>query len=123
MAPLRFRVWDRDRRQMFEPNVHCEDIAVGRDGGLYGIDPDGHYCWVANPSRFVVMQFTGLYDKNGVTIFEGDILATRFGREQVTEVMTWDQERAQWDRFHPLDRFEVIGNIHQHPELLTKEGR
>ena len=77
-------------------------------------------------------QFTGLYDREGKEIFDGDIL--RFGNSQsgVCEVK-WDESIAAFCiRFYFKDEigsrplgggveFAIIGNIHDNPELL-KEG-
>ena len=70
-----------------------------------------------NPST--VGQYTGLKDKNGKRIFEGDILSLRTGRPHV--VMFEDgsfvlENTAISVRF--ANKFEVIGNIHDNPELL-----
>ena len=80
-----------------------------------------------------VCQYTGLTDKNGRKIFEGDILSgIRYhdwgqGGEYRPDkcIIKWDEERAAfapvywWERYnHDLKDYEVIGNIFDNPELL-----
>ena len=67
-------------------------------------------------------QYTGLTDKNGKKIFEGDIVAF----DENKYVIEWKVDRVGFGYGHRADRMleidgkhcEVIGNIHDNPELL-----
>ena len=77
-----------------------------------------------------VGQYTGLTDKNGKKIFEGDILKHRVQGDILVErgVVEWEEQHGRWVYrlnsmkptfyLHNPDAFEVIGNIHDNPELL-----
>lgn len=76
-----------------------------------------------------LLQFTGLKDKNGKEIYEGDVVSYKDGR--IVQV-TWHDYTARFDSVgitnkgtpHPLTNrpdilAEVIGNIYENPELFT----
>ena len=84
-------------------------------------------CYEIDPET--VGQFTGLTDKNGRKIFEGDIVE-RGGRIWLVEysnkygqfmITTYTEKGISWSRSFdliPPDWCEVIGNIYDNPELL-----
>ena len=69
-----------------------------------------------------MVQYTGLKDKNGVEIYEGDILEATMGKDRYGGVMKWEDNRNGWTPFSPIARFEIIGNIYQTPELLEADS-
>lgn len=119
--PIKFRVWDSERKIMEE--VGAMDWADGKNGleiltvntetKKYYKMPDD---W--GEQSFFVMQFTGLLDENGKEIYEGDVIQYTFktleGSEIFTSSVVFDESMWLTDE-HSLNRcseIEVIGNIY-----------
>ena len=102
----------------------CHYIIPFRTGGYEAIDNSFyvHKWFDVDPST--VGQYTGLKDKNGQRLFEGDILSLRTGRPHVVRF-----ENGAFileDSAIPMSfasKFEVIGNRYDNPELLKKEAQ
>lgn len=124
----KFRMWNKITSQL-----HLVD-------GLYFDDKEAEYVDDDNVLRFIgfknieLMQSTGLRDKNGKEIFEGDILEVDDCGEVLGNAkLIWDNEQAAFmidaisvDDIAPFYEFvsdedyfyRVIGNIYENPELL-----
>jgi len=128
MREIKFRLWDLDNQKMVK-NISFDfyltwDPCIGNEGKL--IPFSNHEC--------IIMQYTGKKDKNGVEIYEGDIVENRYCGK-VYEIV-WDNESSTWSqkidnnyRSFFMDwakdkksehNIEIIGNIYENTELLSK---
>lgn len=122
MRELKFRAWDKKRKRMFAVTTINASGAVSvfiDDAGLYLLPAE----------QIELMQYTGLKDKNGKEIYEGDIVrvggkwrfAVAYTRAFCAfELQNLDREECMDLRHEHMKRYEVIGNIHENPELLEE---
>jgi uncharacterized phage protein (TIGR01671 family) len=115
MREIKFRAWDASTKQMFE-NVQ---------------NSNGFDSWLHQPDC-TVMQYTGLKDKNGKEIYEGDIvigdLRNEFGslQEDVRGQIAWNIKSAGFvtkipgeEQTYFIGKYvEIIGNIYENSDLL-----
>lgn len=120
MRDIKFRCWYGERMWYAIPKIQF------RESGIHNIhlnsDPedfcDASDTWTGS-DEYHLMQYTGLKDKNGVEIYEGDVVKgdwgdikeVRFGIEE--NFVYWHMEYGREGK-----DYKVIGNIHENPELL-----
>ena len=127
---LKFRAWDKVAKKYLYPWPHGFHIL----GETTCFDTIGMELKKRNPEKTVldmlndveIEQFTGLLDKSGKEIYEGDIIETK-GRHNCKAVVEykapsfryiWSDGITTIDNVVGWNDFEVIGDIHSNPELL-----
>lgn len=141
MREILFRAWDEQQKTMHNNFQFIKSGEDDNDWILFVSDkqPISDYeGWRQNPyfrHQFHIMQFTGFKDKNGKDKFKADIVKSQNGR-------IWEIKRGHYKMAMPGTKInlygwymqdgecqqpidlggEIIGNIHENPELLTWGG-
>jgi uncharacterized phage protein (TIGR01671 family) len=147
MREIKFRAWDKHKKQML-PSFYFSEMCFK---GIWDLFP-----LLENFNPDYIMQYTGLKDKTGKELYEGDVVQQGFVGEKI-----WTQDKAkthtiistpkgavfysapywnvrtdvvgivdgetkvlylsEYDGLHDFDNVEVIGNIYENPELLKEQ--
>lgn len=110
MREIKFRVWDHLEKEMLFPETVTPSIVDLQGGSL--------------------MQFTGLIDKNGKEIYQGDVIEANDVYGKYIGVIEWWNDRWVLEYEGHQDKSKqyqslmtvkgaVIGNIYENPDLLT----
>ena len=117
MRKIKFRVWCKNKNE-------CEKnfSAIGQDGCLFQV---GEFWKAISQDNHIIMQFTGLLDKNGKEIYEGDIVKCLHTPAIVGKV-EWNTgcltyKVGIYDLAELPGFQEVIGNIHENSGVTFKQ--
>lgn len=135
MKDYKFRAWDKEKGVWYKPTHEAYrgelfELMVGFSGDLLAHTMNKVEHQSLWPDRFILMQWTGLVDKNGKEVYEGDVVEHKYyGKKQVQWTLADNGEGAfqyaGYD-FEDMDvktgiiDWEIIGNIWENPELLKK---
>lgn len=134
MKEIKFRAWDVENNKMIQNYAH-----VSKYGQFYT-------AWTSTDSEreYIPMQYTGLQDRTGRNIYEGDIVIAskmpyywEFVKSVNKGLVVYNNHTASYRikmdnyhsstigesdtvKFNPVSKYEVIGNIYENPELLDK---
>ena len=147
MREIKFRVWDKSWGKMLYFGLDDANALADYDdyfGGFVTEEREGSYQdiyahdlpddYLSENEKYCLMQYTGLKDKVGHEIYEGDIV--KFPREvdynkgkyeTVNWLVRWSNTEALFELVHGQEtglldiacNTEVIGNIYENPRLLT----
>lgn len=130
---FRFRIWDTEKKELIYDAENAYDYMRPCSGGKI-IEADCFGDVLAN-KRYIVEQCTGLKDKKGRLIYEGDIVKriAKYDEEEsfVLLQVVWNNKNGRYittDKKYDTFTFsmfyysyEVVGNIHENPELLEEK--
>ena len=112
MREIKFRNWDSINKVMMKPHTYADAM---------------HFDWAAHDYlKYDTMQWTGLLDKAGKEIYEGDILKDGWSLkgEDAFGTVTFEEGYISYgigyteSEVSQAEDSEVIGNIYENPELL-----
>lgn len=129
---MKYRLWDKKNNWM----CNDDDVHILPDGSVRELvmGKGWEQCdYYKTTDQYVPLFYTGLRDKNGREIYEGDIVESKDFRKGLAltykqptrrEAVTYLGSIGRWEFGNSLfsykpEQYEVIGNIYENPELLN----
>lgn len=137
---IKFRVWDKKYNRMFTPTDNLTVVWDKYEGSNLVCsveDASGSKALSDDADEYVIMQYTGLRDKHGKDIYEGDIIKSHNSEgNPFLSLVVWKSESACFRGTSRYDEntfmrgygerppelfylFEIIGNRFENPDLIT----
>jgi len=133
MRKIKFRAWHKEQGKMYS----AEEMGQGQ----LTLMPDGRgfanihsvskrLSEIDDNQKMIALQFTGLHDKNGKEIYEGDLLCYHDSDEEPEIGLVFFNEGI-WQLgpkdyimgLSEFDIFKIIGNIYENPELINQPAK
>jgi uncharacterized phage protein (TIGR01671 family) len=127
MREIKFRIWSEREKEMI---CNSSNIFISLEGKIW--ISDYRIKDYSEISDYGLMQYTGMKDKNGIEIYEYDIVKTPAGywrdnfiKANVGIIEYLDMEffvTCPIPEYCQFNEFEIIGNIYENPELLENNA-
>lgn len=128
MREIKFRVWCKNKNEWEK-----DYMSLSQTGQLIDVfknKPVSH-------ENHIIQMHTGLKDKNGKEIYEGDIFIINKDDDEWYDTVIWDSRLARFELNHfrspvtdislldarKYKNCEIIGNIYENPELLEEQNQ
>ncbi len=128
MREIKFRVWDKKNKKWIDDS----DIAINQKGLLF-VRYEGQVEFqpmsLTKSSNFKVVLYTGINDKKGKEIYQGDVVEIKSIDGIYYEKICWNKSESRledncWEFSDStgwfVEELEIIGSIYENPELLTQ---
>ena len=114
MREIKFRAWYKYGKKMVDLYKITPFAVADHNGTMDGL-------FLPFDNNMILMQFTGLLDKNGKDIFEGDVLKLTHEYDQTEDKFHLHDfiDDTCYLRMFDMENIEIIGNQYENPELIS----